>query len=396
MRAQLEGLAGEKDAILAELTELRQEELRVLYSLGKNLRDTLADKLNETLKELEQEIESKLSAFKSSLTASESQAIQSVEILRKSLKEKLPRHIESVQKETGTEKQELLDFQTKQHEALSNEAGENLKKLVDHGAALKEKLQTLGLEHINSLDAALEKLTAEQSEKLKQKVDSIAALQERTLPEIQASMDDLERMPKMFAETCKQISERQLKLHGTQVSNIAMVYKSEISSVKRESDDLMLIARGKMHSVLRSYHEYYVEQTAKLLSRFEESAKEAKPENAGKVSSSDDDELPQSVIDSFGKMRQELNEKAKSFIATAGSNMEASLEKFRSRLNEASQSASKKIESASEDCRKEISSRVESNDRKLDEMRKKADALEQLVEEAKELISALDQSNLDF
>lgn len=47
VRTKLEKVSSEKEAVLAQLMELRQEELQVLQQTGKKLRDALSEKLNE-------------------------------------------------------------------------------------------------------------------------------------------------------------------------------------------------------------------------------------------------------------------------------------------------------------------------------------------------------------
>ena len=87
VRVHLDGLTADKDAVLAELTVLRQEEMKVLQNIAKNLRDALTEKLNELLTSLKSDVKEQMSTFQLNIRQKETEVAQTEKNLRKVLRE---------------------------------------------------------------------------------------------------------------------------------------------------------------------------------------------------------------------------------------------------------------------------------------------------------------------
>ncbi len=396
VRSQLENLSAEKDSVLAELTELRQEELKVLQSIGKDLREALSSRLQELLAELKSEIDSKLETYQESVVQTESEVSATLVSLRKGLSEKTPLHISAIQEEGNAARKDLEDTQAKQKELLNQEASLSIDSLALHCDELKGKLEKSGEDYFKSLDELLEKLLSSQREKLQQRMQSISEMQASANKFLVAEIDEASLLLSAFSASSQQIVDLRLGLHNSMVNNLALIYRTELLSAAQETEDQLIIVRSHLHSVVRGYHDYYSEQSNILLTKFENSAREALPEKHDSQSGLETEELPAEVQQLFARFKEELNNKIKELIASADSRLEESLGEFRNQLNQASQKFSNMAESSFNDYRKEIADAAEANKATLEDLSQKTDALQQLVEESKELISALDQSNLEF
>ncbi len=395
VKVQLDGLSADKDAILSELTELRQEELLVLQTVGKSLRDALTDNLKEIIDSLKSKTDERLKAFQESLTQTETEVTQTVDNLRKTLADNMPEHLKSVQEGINTEKKALEELQAKYQERLNQDAGDCLNDMVEHCAALKERLEEEGQSYLESVDSALEGLITEQTEKLKQRVESLKEMQEKAAERTQVDIDVVKNLPESFTESCKGMASIQVDLHGTMVTNLALVYRTDILSAAKITEDQLQILRVHLQSQLRSYQEQFSDQSSKLLSKFEKAVKELQPHTLNQESKPDE-ELPSEIQTQLDKIKKELAEKSNEKIAAADETMAKLFEEFSARLEKAAQSASKAVEANFSDGQKEIAALAEQSKEKLAELTLKAETLEQLTEDARELISALDQSNLDF
>lgn len=391
VRSQLEGLIAEKDAILAELTELRREELKVLQSIGQNMREALLSKLKEQLDAVESEMKTSIAAFLEQLEKSENSVSDELTKVSASLSKGLPEQLAKLKKERETERDSIETAHSKQHEQLREKSADGLIKLSEHFTLLKTSLDEEGAAYVSTLDSVMEKLVAEHQAKLKERIDALSEVQERVKQGVGIDRDYLDSMPDKFAESCRNLTSMKLELHATQTNNLALVYRTEIVSIAKQSEDQMMIIRSHLQTLLHNYQDSFNEQAAKLLQKFEKNAREAMPAvDVNKAKSPESEGVPEAVVDFISKMKTEIKSNVKENVSAAKTIMEDSLDEFRSKLNVSSLNYANTIEKSFNDARKDISELTESNKEKIEEMTHKADALEQLVTDARDLLSALD------
>ena len=391
VRNQLESLSAEKDSILAELTELRREELKVVQTLGKKLRNALGDKLKELSAELDKEMTQSLSSFQEQLTETERSITQNLDSKSESLSKEIPELMQKLKSERQKELEQLAEAHSKHLDEYKSKTAEGLAKLADHVATLKSSLNEEGSGYVNTLDSVIEKLVCEQQNNLKEKIDALAEVNERVSQSVQSDREHFEKLPEQFADSCKQVAELKLKLHGSRVNNLALIYRTEIMSLAKQSEDQAAIIRARLQSVLHNHLDSFNEQSAKLLQKFEKNAREAMPvAETEKTKTYENDGLPEAVAEFIDKLKQDLKITAKESASAAKSVMEDSLDDFRSKINSSSQNYAHVIEKSFNEARKEISEMTDANKEKLEELTQKSEALEQLVGDARDLLSALD------
>lgn len=393
VRSQLEGLSAEKDAILAELTELKRGELKVVQELGQKLRDALSERLKELAAELDKEMAEGLKSFQQTLAETEGSISQKLASTSESLSKQVPDLLEKLKEERKKEKDELSDSHAKQMDAYKSKAADGMSKLADHVATLKGTLNEEGSGYVNTLDSVIEKLVSEQQSNLKERLESFADISEKVAQSIQNDKEQFEKLPAQFADSCKQVADLKVSLHGSKVNNLALIYRTEIVSLAKQSEDQMLIIRSRLQSLLHGYLDNFSEQSGKLLQKFEKNARDAMPvEDPEKSKEIEHEGLPDAIAELFEKLKQELKTNAKETAVAAKSLMEDSLDDFRSKLNSSSQNYTSVIEKSFNEARKEISELTESNKEKLEELSQKSEALEQLVGDARDLLSALESN----
>jgi hypothetical protein len=391
VQVQLEGLSAEKDAVLAELIVLRQQELKVLQSLAANMRDALNEKMEELVSGLKNDIKEQLAVFQRQTGQKEVEVINSEKSIRKVLRDGLPGQIETIQSTMRSEKKDLESLHFRHEGLLAQESRASLEKIREHGTELKGGLAKEQSNYLESVEITVREMVESLSEKIDKRVADFSSLQGKASPQIQVDMDFLEKLPVSFTESCRQVAELRVKMHDNAIRNLSTVYGDEIVSLSRETEDQMVVVRSQLNSLLRNYQDFFVEQSAMLLWKFEKDATEEKPVLA-------DTELQgvEVPVESFEKLRTELRKITRDVIADVDSEMEQSFAEFRTRLNSGSQEACALIEVGFHDCRKKVTEYAESHKEALEELAQKGNALEQLVDEAKDLLVPVDLSDLDF
>ena len=228
----LDGLSAEKDGILSQLTELRQEELRTLQNTGKNLRKALEERLNHLVTTFRNEIDEHLQIFQEKLEQADKNNNTNIETTRGSLRERMPGFLSSMSEEIRNEKQAMEDLYVNNQQNLTQESTVSLNQLVEHCNELKIHLENEGSSFLAAVDSSAEKLIAEQSEKLSQRIASFSAMEQKAGHRIDAlshaDKSYIEELPANFRDSCGNMAELQVGLHATVVKNLALQYRTEI------------------------------------------------------------------------------------------------------------------------------------------------------------------------
>lgn len=400
VRTKLEKVSSEKEAVLAQLMELRQEELQVLQQTGKKLRDALTEKLNELVGKFSNEIDTNLKKFQDSLADTEKSIGEGVEKSRKDFRDKMPGQLESIREEVGAEKTALSELHKKYDEQLSQESLVSLEELVEHCAELKAKLQKEGEDYLGDVSKSVTALTEEQTERLNKRIESFSSMQKNVKERIdalsEADINYVKELPDGFRASAKEMADLHIGLHATTVRNLSLQYRTEILSAAQQAEDQLQIVKADLQGLLRGYQNQYTEQFESLFAKFEKNAAELAQGEVVAPDQSRDTEIGNKLKEQFTNMKKSLGEDSKNGVSDIESHMEKSYEKFRVLLDAAKKEACEKVEKSFHDYQGEFSKLQHANDEQLTELSKKLEELEQSVAEARELISALDEASLDF
>ena len=400
VRTKLEKVSSDKESVLAQLMELRQEELQVLQQTGKNLRDALTEKLNELVNKMSAEIEENLKKFQGSLDETEKSLSEGIERSRKDFRDKMPGQLESIREEVGKEKKGLAELHEKYDEQLSQESLVSLEELVEHCAELKSKLQKEGKDYLGAVDHSVNELTGEQTGRLNQRIESFSSMQKNVKERIDALSESdinyVKELPDSFRATVEEMAELHIGLHATTVRNLSLQYRTEILSAAQQAEDQLQIVKADLQSLLRNYQSHYTEQFESLFSKFEKTATELSHEEVVAPDQNRDAETINKLKEQFTSFKKTMSDESKNGVTEIETHMEKSYEKFRALLDSAKKDACETVESSFHEYQGEFSKLQHANDEQFTEMVKKLEELEQSVAEARELISALDEASLDF
>ncbi|MBX9686056.1 MAG: hypothetical protein K2X27_05105 [Candidatus Obscuribacterales bacterium] len=396
-----QGISAEKESILAQLTELRQEELRVLQNTGKELRNALLAKLDSLLQDFHKSVDEHVQSFQRRLEEAESGNQSRLDEARAALKEKLPSYLETIRTAISKERAALDELQSTYQKTLSDASNASSNELSEHCAELKTRLDTEGEDFLSSIDGSTEALLREQNESLKSRIEAFSSMEKKAAERIDSlTASDLayvNELPASFAETCSELTELHLGLHATNVKNLALQYRTEILSAAQEAEDYLQIVKNDLQSQLQRFQKNYAGHFENLLRKFEKCAREAAGAAVvGKEVETDQSQILEKLNEQFVQMKKLVQDGTRDKIAGTETHMEQSYEEFRVKLENSRRLACEKIEASFKDSQDELSRLQTSNEEQLNDLGQKLAELEQSVGEAKELIRALDQASLDF
>ncbi len=395
VRSHLEGLSSEKDAILAELTQIRQEELKVLQGIGKDLREALSARLTEMLDEVNEEVTKALSSFQEQLANTEEEVGKALAQTASIADEKLPALLTDLKEEGKSEQEKISQSLSTQKTEFEKKAEAGLIRLSEQFATLKNELDAEGKDYLDALESELDQFVALHSERIKEELGAAENLKSELNELLQAANDEFSSRSHHFAESSAQLRDLKLKLHKNRVDDLSSLYQTEILSVAKDCEDKMMIARSRIQTMLTSYHDKFQSDASQILKKFENAASEALP-SADRKESDPDSVLPDSIAELLQKLRGEVRGMVKECTDNADQTAAELLENFRTELTNSSQNHNNSIEKCFSESRKEIMEISKANKESLEELAQKADALEQLMLDAKDLMSALDQTDLEF
>lgn len=401
LRAHLDSVSSEKDTVLSQLAELRQEELKVLQSTGKNLRQVLADKLEVLIKDFKTGVDNHLQSFRSRLDESDLGHESDVENTRRALRESMPGYLSAITEQVAGERQSLEQKHADFQKTLADESNVSLDNLDKHCANLKARLESDGQEFFQAVEGSVDKLVGEQKERLAQRIESFSLIEQKAGQRIESLSEPdknyIKELPANFQESCQEMANLQVGLHATLVKNLALQYRTEILSAAQEAEDQLQIVRTDLQSLLRQYQNQYSERFESLLAKYEKSAGDLAAANASpEAEQGDHSEIIEKINEKFADLKKSIAESARNKVANTESAMEKAYEDFRIKLEYASKNSCEKIEENFKESKEELSRLQQSNEEHLKELTKKMEELEQSVNEARELIRVLDVTGLDF
>lgn len=399
IRGQLSGLSHEKNGILAELSELQREELKVLQGIGKKLREEMSRKLEEIVAEISKQLDGKLSAFTDSLSESEKETeakiLQAIEDFRRYL----PSHIESINKKVESEKDHLGELAAGHEEFFNNEVAETISKFQEHFSVVKTQLDNAGETASSAALASFETLVQNAENSIEKCSELVSDMKEESKNRIYAhtesDINDLKNLIEPFEKSIKQATEIQSALHSTYINNLALEYRTEVFTLSKEAEDLIQRARMDLHSAINSQRDSFTEQADKLFLDFDKALREIpiKKNVEGESSQKDIAAQMKQILDDLrtkihGSAEQKSSE-AKEFAVKA-------FDEASSDINKVAKDVSSQIENDLQFLSTEISELKHENEKAFEKLNEKMQSLELLVDEARQLISALGDSGLEF
>lgn len=399
---QLESAGRDKDLILTQLAELRQEELKVLQSTAKELRAALEQKLNDLLSKFRKNIDQQIESFQSELSKTNSDAAAQIEEIRKRLKEQLPIYLEQIRSEYQSELEKLEKLQSNYQATISSDSVSSLSELSEHQNDLRTRLENEGEEFLKLVSEKSEELSKEQTARLEQRMQFFAEMEKAAGQRIEAvSADDLaylRDLPEKFRESCKEMADLQVGLHANAAANLALQYRTEVLSASQGAEDQLQIARDEMQNLLKQYQSQYIKDLEQILVKFKSSAQELADMNPleNKNDRGSSEQIKLVLTEQLEKIRQSTATTVKDEVVRAEGVMDEFYEEFKQRLEAARKEACERLEHSFQRNQQELAGMQQQDEQHLQELSQRLSELEQSISEARELISALDQASLDF
>lgn len=398
IRGQLSGISSEKDGILAELSELRREELKELHGIGRKIRESMASRFEAMIGAINKELEEKLLAFSEKLSDTEKSTEDQVNKALQNFRKQLPDHRAAIQKKTEEEKSSLGDLQNQHKEFFELEIVQSTKKLIEEYESALDALKKQAEKNKSELDEKCNSILQEnndKSEELKKSfTDMLNEAKNRVSSMTKQDHSYLNEMEGPFTAACKHAADLSDKFHATQVENLALEYKNEFFLCSKEAEDRILNARSEIQTELNSQRQKFSEQADKLFLKFEKTLREIPIKNESKQKGGEDSAAQVRKI--LDELRQRIAATAEEKLAESQELINKSFEELSLQMSSSGRKVSEQMEQSFAQAQ-EDASRAQSENRKYyDQLLEKIQALELLADESRELISALGDAGLEF
>jgi hypothetical protein len=398
IRGQLTGISQEKDGILIELSELQREELKVLQGIGKKLRDEMSTRLDEIVSEIAGQLDGKLSGFQEKLAAAEKESESKVTLALDKFRESLPGRIKEIESKSNEEASRLGDLKTQHDEFFNAEIAETISRFQEKINEVKAQIEKDDSAYREAVDGKFEHLNELSGAKLDECLDGISDLREEVVRRIrslsEADVNYIKSIPEPFTKAIKQSSEIQSDLQSTVTKNLALEYRTEILTLSKETEDLVQRARAELHVALNAQRDQFAGQADKLVLDFEKSLREL-PINKDKQKGLEKDS-PAQVKQIIEDLRTKIREAADKKFHEAQELVEKSYDETHTDLNAIGRQVTEHIESSLQALEDESAAVQKENEKSFEALMEKMQSMELLVDEARQLISALGDAGLEF
>lgn len=399
IRGQLTGISQEKDGILIELSELQREELKVLQGIGKKLRDQMSTRLDEIVSEIAAQLDGKLSGFQEKLAAAEKESESKVTLALDKFRESLPGRIKEIESKSNEETSRLGDLKTQHDEFFNAEIAETISRFQEKINEVKAQIEKDDSAYREAVDGKFEHLNELGGAKLDECLDGISDLKEEVVRRIrslsEADINYIRSIPEPFTKAIKQSSEIQSDLQSTVTKNLALEYRTEILTLSKETEDLVQRARAELHASLNAQRDQFAGQADKLVLDFEKSLRELpiNKDNKGKAKGQDSSAQAKQIIED---LRSKIKDAAEKKFHEAQELVEKSYDETHADLNAIGRQVAEQIESSLQALEEESDAIRKDNEKSFEALMEKMQSMELLVDEARQLISALGDAGLEF
>lgn len=400
IRGQLTGISQEKDGILIELSELQREELKVLQGIGKKLRDEMSKRLDEIVAEIASQLDGKLAGFQEQLDGAEKDSQSKVTTALEKFRESLPGRMKEIESKSIEETTRLNDLKNQHDEFFNAEIAETISRFQEKINEVRAQIEKDNDAYRESVDSKFEQLNELEAAKLNECLDGISDLKEEALRRIrslsEADVNYIKSIPEPFARAIKQSTEIQSDLQSTITKNLALEYRTEILTLSKETEDLVQRARAELHAALNAQHDQFAGQADKLVLDFEKSLREL-PINKDKQGKAQGQESSSAQVKQIIEdLRTKIKEAADKRFHEAQELVEKSFDETHTDLNAIGRQVCEQIESSLQALEAESDAIRQENEKSFETLMEKMQSMELLVDEARQLISALGDAGLEF
>lgn len=399
IRGQLTGISQEKDGILIELSELQREELNVLQGIGRKLREEMSKRLEEIVADIAKQLDGKLSGFHERFAEQEKTSETKVTAALEKFRQSLPERTKEVEAKSKEETTRLADLQNQHDEFFNGEIADTISRFQERINSAKSQIEKEGAAYEEAVGTKFAHLSEITGEKLDECMAATTELKEESLRRIrslsEADLSYIKTLPEPFAKAVKQATSIQTELQSTITNNLALEYRTEIFTLSKETEDLIQRARTELHAALNAQRDEFKGQADKLVLDFEKSLRELpiNKERQGKTQGQDASAQMKQLLE---ELRVKVKESADKKFHAAQELVDKSYDEAHTELNEIGRQVAEQIETALQVLEEEAEAVRKENEKSFETLMEKMQSMELLVDEARQLISALGDAGLEF
>ena len=392
VRGQLSGISFEKDGILAELSELHREELKVLQGIGKRLREGMANRLEELVVEINSQLDGKLTTFSADLIDLEKENGEKVLQALSGFRESIPDHIKSLQNKSNEEKTRLEDLESQHREYFESELAESVSKLQERFAEARSVLEKSAEQFKETMDDKQNAVLSSNKLQMEEFLTELSSLKDETEKRIKLmSENDIESLNGVlepFKKSSLEMADIQKELHATVVHNLALEYRTEFFSLAKETEDQARNAKAEIQTSLNSQRDAFTEESDKLLFAFDKNLREIPVDNSSGSKASSND-YAQKVKQILNDLRSKISDSADEKVSSIEESLTTSHDKFAQQLAAIAKKTHDQIDHNLKTVLDESAAIQKENEQQHARLEEKMQSLELLIDEARELINAL-------
>jgi hypothetical protein len=379
---QVAGLHEEKDAIIADLLKLRHEELHAVLSISENLNAAIVEKVDEIFADFKKEAQVHFENYKTSLNKKETDISQSAGLLKMALRDKLGEQLEALHGTVAEEKSELRAVLSRNGKLIKSETEIGLQVLTAQREKLVKRLDLAVSEKTQALETTLASIISRQAENAERQIEEYNKLQAAAQATIKSKLNLEQDLPSVFADMCHESSRMQLSVEEKHFANISLKYKGDVSSIQHDLESKMELAQTHLQNLLKQSVSLYNEKANTLLSGFEKNVKNAKVQSP--LTDAENDASIDMLVE---RLKKELKRSATDTLSEGKTTIEHEFARFRSKLSSESQSSMDILGTHVADALNEakLISRQQKN--MLDDLSRRLNALEQLMDDPTKLDS---------
>lgn len=399
IRGQLTGISQEKDGILIELSELQREELNVLQGIGKKLREEMSKRLEEIVAEISKQLDGKLTAFHEKFGDTEKNAESKLSAALEKFRQSLPERSKEIENKSKEETSRLSDLHVQHDEFFNSEIAETISRFQEKISEVKTQIDKEGASYQEAVEAKAAHLGEITGSKLDECLDAISELKEESLRRIrslsEADINYIKTLPEPFAKAVKQSTDIQTELQSIVTKNLALEYRTEIFTLSREAEDLIQRGRSELHAALNAQRDEFTGQADKLVLDFEKSLREI-PINKDRQSKVQGQDASSQMKQTLEDLRSKIKDAAEKKFHAVHELADKSYDETHTELNAIGRQVAEQIEASLQALDEEADAIRKENEKSFETLMEKMQSMELLVDEARQLISALGDAGLEF
>lgn len=390
----------DRQTLLSQLADLRQQELHVLADTGKFVREQLTGKLEELVGNFDDTIKTEVQSFQEKLSSIELSLSQKIDHQNLQLSEKITEFSQTIREEIQNRGKQLEDFEQTQRQLLQTGAETSAASITSLSESIASNLREEVAKLIDEMTASVSARDFGSSP-----ADRISRLPESALAEDKVLADtanDLQQMQDMvprFTTTCLELAQLQEDVHSTAVKNVTLRYKTELLSASQHSEDQLKLIASEVALTLKQYEKLYAERFEQRIAEFEKDAAQevqnaiSDQERAGiRMSATKDKELK----DLYIGLRRGASDSLRATVTQTERAFETLFEEYKTHLESLRQQKSSELDQECKRATDELTRIFKNFDQQSTDIERQLGELESATSELDEFVSALSHADLDF